>query len=142
MGPPPPPPPIASATTTAAPIPVADPAAVAAAASAAVASSSSFSTFQNDALAQTNKYRALHCAPNMKLNTTLNSIAQAYADKLAATQTFAHSNNGYGENLYYTMSSSSTGPSSVKGIVYSKRDSFIYIFYLQVRRLLMIGTVK
>ncbi|CAF5075711.1 unnamed protein product, partial [Rotaria socialis] len=39
------------------------------------------------------------------LDNNLNTIAQNYADYLAARNIFQHSNNGYGENLYMTSSS-------------------------------------
>ena len=42
-------------------------------------------------MASHNKYRAMHNAPALKLNSTLNNMAQQYADKLANTLTFAHS---------------------------------------------------
>ncbi|CAF2712154.1 unnamed protein product [Rotaria sp. Silwood2] len=66
---------------------------------------SQFTTFQNQALAATNIHRAYHCAPNIILNATLNSIAQSYSEQLAATKTFVHSGNGYGENLWAISSS-------------------------------------
>ena len=50
-------------------------------------------------------YRSKHCAPPLKLNATLNDIAQQYAERLALTKTFEHSGTKYngewmGENLY------------------------------------------
>ena len=79
-------------------------------------SPSLFTTFQNEALVQTNKYRAAHCAPNLILNSTVNSIAQEYANKLVIKGSLVHSNNGYGENLYYTSSSQPIDINSIKGI--------------------------
>ena len=55
---------------------------------------STFTTFQTEALAQSNIYRAVHCAPNLVYNASLNALVQAYAQKLADTKIFAHSNNG------------------------------------------------
>lgn len=78
-------------------------------------SSSSFTNFQLEALAQTNKYRADHCAPNLVLDANLNSIAQAYAVKLVALGYLEHSDNGYGENLYYAGFGQATNVNSVKG---------------------------
>jgi uncharacterized protein YkwD len=49
--------------------------------------------------------RAKNCAPPLQLSDKLNQVAQAYAEKLAAANQFQHSGNGYGENLYETMSS-------------------------------------
>ncbi|CAF1154500.1 unnamed protein product [Adineta steineri] len=66
-------------------------------------------TFQAQALAQHNYYRGLHCTSAMTLTTSLNTIAQAYAVQLAATNTFAHSGTvGLGENLYAYFGSSAT----------------------------------
>ena len=57
--------------------------------------------FQQQALDYHNTKRQLHCVPPLILNSTLNSIAQAYAGHLAATDTFAHSGApGLGENLF------------------------------------------
>jgi uncharacterized protein YkwD len=82
-------------------------------------SSSSFTTFQNQALAQTNKYRAAHCAPNLILDPKLNSIAQAYASKLVQIGYLVHSNNGYGENLYYINYGQPTNINSIQGNYFS-----------------------
>lgn len=61
--------------------------------------------FRNAELARHNADRALHGCPSIVLNNTLNAAAQAYADQLASTHTFAHSpaakNGTYGENLYW-----------------------------------------
>lgn len=66
-------------------------------------------------MAQTNKYRADHCAPNLILNTTLNSVAQAYAVELVRIGSLVHSENDYGENLYYVGFGQATNINSVKG---------------------------
>ncbi|CAF4512455.1 unnamed protein product, partial [Rotaria sp. Silwood2] len=52
-----------------------------------------------------NNYRARHCAPPLVISQRLNQIAQSYAEHLAATSTFEHSGNKFGdeplgENLY------------------------------------------
>ncbi|CAF3777803.1 unnamed protein product [Rotaria sp. Silwood1] len=63
--------------------------------------------FQQQALEQHNYYRQqLHCTGLMTLNTSLNTIAQNYAQYLAANNIFNHSRTpGLGENLYYSYSS-------------------------------------
>ena len=61
--------------------------------------------FQQETLAHHNQLRARHCVGGLQLDDNLNKIAQAYADKLAAENKFQHSQNGYGENLYYMGSS-------------------------------------
>ncbi|CAF1497352.1 unnamed protein product [Adineta ricciae] len=82
-----------------------------------VATVNAFTTFelqyQNATLAHHNYLRARHCAPPLQLDNKLNTIAQDYADYLARTNKFQHSNNGYGENLY--MSSSSVPITTVDG---------------------------
>jgi len=54
-------------------------------------------TFRQQALAAHNYYRRLHGAQPMILNSTINAIAQAYAEVLAGS--------GLGENLWGTGSS-------------------------------------
>ncbi|CAF1355333.1 unnamed protein product [Adineta ricciae] len=61
--------------------------------------------FQQETLAHHNQLRARHCVGGLQLDDNLNKIAQAYANKLAAENKFQHSQNGYGENLYYMGSS-------------------------------------
>jgi hypothetical protein len=43
--------------------------------------SSSFTTFQNETLAQTNKSLATHCAPSVMLDSALNYFYTACLDK-------------------------------------------------------------
>lgn len=87
--------------------------------------SSSFTTFQNEALAQTNIRRAAHCAPNIILNATLNDIAQAYANTLARLDTLKHSGDSrFGENLYYTGSSQPIDVNTINGKSFIKDSSF------------------
>ena len=76
---------------------------------------SSFTTFQSEALAQTNSHRTVHCAPNLILNESLNAIAQAYAENIAATRSRVHSGNGYGENLWYKGSSHAINITLING---------------------------
>ncbi len=87
----------------------------------------SFTTFQNEALAQTNKYRASHCAPNLILNSTLNFIAQTYATKLVQIGFLVHSNSIYGENLYYINYEEAININSIKGNYFFLFD-FILIY--------------
>lgn len=65
----------------------------------------------------------------MILNSTLNSIAQAYANKLAALDIFEHSGSGYGENLYYSGSSQAIDINSINGISFIKDYNFCYYFF-------------
>lgn len=60
--------------------------------------------FQNDALSAHNQFRAVHGVNPLTMNEEMNAEATAYAQKLANTQSFEHSNeadnpNGDGENL-------------------------------------------
>lgn len=62
--------------------------------------------FRQEALAAHNYYRQLHGAQPMVLNSTINTIAQNYADILAANDSFSHSGrSGLGENLWGSGSS-------------------------------------
>jgi uncharacterized protein YkwD len=65
------------------------------------------SDFQQQALVQHNYYRQqLHCTTAMTLNSSLNTIAQNYAQYLAANNIFNHSGTvGLGENLWMAYSS-------------------------------------
>ena len=68
--------------------------------------------FVRDSLEAHNKYRAAHNAPKLKLNNELNRTAQSWADHIARTNNFEHSNNTYsgqslGENI--AMRYTSTG---------------------------------
>lgn len=80
-------------------------------------------TFRSTALSKHNAYRSIHHSPAMTLNNSVNTTAQAWADRLAATGTFAHSSsaqrNGAGENLYvyYTTATSVTSDNLAKGAI-------------------------
>ena len=50
-------------------------------------------------LAFVNLYRALHCAPAVTWNTTLEKYADNWVSSMAAKNMFAHSKGPYGENL-------------------------------------------
>ncbi len=60
-------------------------------------------TLRKDAMTATNTYRAKHGAPALVESASLNDIAQKYSETLLATGKFTHSQNNYGENLYYSM---------------------------------------
>jgi uncharacterized protein YkwD len=67
--------------------------------------SSSFTTtqrkFQEQMLKAHNHYRSRHCAPPLKLDDDLNHSAQKYAEHLANTNRFEHSDDvNLGENLF------------------------------------------
>jgi glioma pathogenesis-related protein 2 len=61
-----------------------------------------------------NSYRSLHQAPSVVFDANLNATAQSWANTLAATQSFQHSNFQYGENLAMV---SYNGESDVTSIV-------------------------
>ena len=57
--------------------------------------------FRQEALTEHNIKRDSHCTAPMRLNASLNTIAQNYAEYLAANNLFNHSRTpGLGENLY------------------------------------------
>jgi len=75
-------------------------------------------TFRKQALIAHNFYRRLHGAQPIELNSTINAISQAYANVLAANDTFSHSGrSGLGENLWAMWSSNA--------ITYVNGSSFI-----------------
>ena len=66
---------------------------------------SKFNQFHKEGLKMHNYYRALHHAPDLKLNAELCEIAQKYAEYLAANRLFEHSHARFkgasmGENLF------------------------------------------
>jgi uncharacterized protein YkwD len=64
--------------------------------------------FQQQALDEHNYLRQLHCTGLLTLNSTINNIAQTYAEYLAANNIFQHSGTpGLGENLWAISSSNS-----------------------------------
>lgn len=92
--------------------------------------------FQQQALDQHNYYRQLHCTVGMTLNSSLNTIAQNYAEYLAANNIFNHSQTpGLGENLYYRYSSA--GISSLNG----KNDLFFIFNMSKYIHILIVGSV-
>ena len=54
-----------------------------------------------------NKYRSLHCVPDLTLDEKINESAQKYAEHLVKINRLEHSTNenDYGENLFYSSSS-------------------------------------
>lgn len=70
--------------------------------------------FQRELLQSHNNYRKRHCVPALQLDDELSRSAQAYAEKLARTNTFQHSGaSGVGENLWSSWSSKPI--SNIKG---------------------------
>jgi uncharacterized protein YkwD len=56
--------------------------------------------YVKDALDAHNTYRGVHQAGKLKLNNELNTIAQQWAETIAKTNNFEHSNNNYlGQSL-------------------------------------------
>ena len=75
---------------------------------------SGFRPFDIEALEAHNKYRRKHHVPPLTLNKDLCKIAQSYAERLSATNSFEHSKNKYngneiGENLYTCSGKEATG---------------------------------
>jgi len=65
-----------------------------------------YDKFELEALLAHNKYRVRHGVCLLQLDRKLCTLAQKYADTLAETDTFQHSNDPvYGENLYWSWSS-------------------------------------
>ena len=63
--------------------------------------------FRRESLARHNLYRRRHGVPDLVLSARVSQVAQRYAEHLARTDTFQHSQgSGFGENLYYSWSSS------------------------------------
>lgn len=78
-----------------------------------------YDEFCQEALEAHNKYRKIHHAPPLTLNKDLCAIAQNYAEKLAATNSFSHSGGNYkgqdmGENLYMCGGQIATGEKMTK----------------------------
>jgi len=78
-------------------------------------------TFRQQALISHNYYRRLHGAQPMILNSTINAFAQAYAEVLAANDTFVHNSarSGLGENLW--------GYSHSNPITFVNGNSFFFL---------------
>ncbi|MBG1241578.1 CAP family protein [Nostoc sp. NZL] len=61
------------------------------------------------AVSKHNTYRATHHSPNITSDNSLNTSAQAWAEKIASSGNFEHSNTpNVGENIYASYSSAST----------------------------------
>ncbi|KAL7838345.1 hypothetical protein AOLI_G00267490 [Acnodon oligacanthus] len=63
------------------------------------------SSFEREFLQTHNTYRKQHGAPPLTINHDLCHSAQAWAENLLSIKTLKHSKADYGENLYYTWSS-------------------------------------
>ena len=74
-------------------------------------------TANANGLAKHNELRAKHGVPDLILDEEITSVAQSYANYLAANDLFQHSlNKRYGENLYYACSSASAPDADSKEI--------------------------
>ncbi|XP_072528472.1 GLI pathogenesis-related 2 [Salminus brasiliensis] len=62
--------------------------------------------FEREFLQTHNTYRNQHGAPPLTVNRNLCQSAQKWAEHMLSIKTLKHSNGDYGENLYYTWSSS------------------------------------
>ena len=61
----------------------------------------SLNDFRQEMLVEHNAKRQLHCTNPLMLDESLNTMAQNYAEQLAAANMLVHSNNpGVGENLF------------------------------------------
>jgi uncharacterized protein YkwD len=73
----------------------------------ATSQSINVAAFQRSAVSEHNGYRATHHAPALTESGTLNAAAQAYAEAIASTGDFKHSDTNNGENLYATYTTGS-----------------------------------
>jgi uncharacterized protein YkwD len=72
--------------------------------------------FRSSALAEHNKYRAVHHAPSIAYSDALNSSAQNWAATLASTAAFKHSAiPGVGENIYASYTSEASVDANALG---------------------------
>ena len=81
-------------------------------------------TFNEGAIGAHNRFRAMHGAANLDYDQAMAVSAKKYAEELARTNSFQHSNYpGVGENLYSMSSSSSYSVQEVNksGIVATER---------------------
>lgn len=69
------------------------------------------------AVSQHNTYRATHKSPDITLSDSLNSTAQAWAENIASSGQFQHSNNrgDVGENLYVSYTTAPSRDSTTLG---------------------------
>lgn len=77
---------------------------------------------RNAVLAEHNKARREVGVPNLRWSTQLENIAYNYAQELASSCSFQHSNNGYGENLFYGTKGYYTAVDGVKAWWDEKKD--------------------
>ena len=79
--------------------------------------------FQKEALAAHNKARDKHGVPHLKISEELNKHAQKWADHLASTNSFKHSDNHeMGENICMHYSSDKPDYSG-EFLIHSKKKS-------------------
>ncbi|CAG7818921.1 unnamed protein product [Allacma fusca] len=71
---------------------------------------SSSKEFLKDALKAHNNYRDKHGVKDLSLDDDLCAVAQAWANELAEKDKMEHSNNGYGENVFWTSTAAVSGP--------------------------------
>ncbi|XP_037708184.1 Golgi-associated plant pathogenesis-related protein 1-like [Drosophila subpulchrella] len=70
--------------------------------------------FEQQVLNAHNYYRAMHNAPPLTLNPKLSELASNWANKLMTKNHLKHSQNGYGENIYWASFSKQEGKDVVK----------------------------
>lgn len=86
------------------------------------------SNFRKAMLQRHNELRVKHGIPLMTESTSMNTVAQNYAETMASTGVFQHSGtSGVGENIAYIMKSSLTPTASTCFRTYSN-TSFLFIF--------------
>ena len=66
-----------------------------------------------DMLTKHNEYRQIHQVANLKRSSTIESVAQTYAQTLVGLGYLMHSSSGYGENLYWGPKTSNVGNAAV-----------------------------
>ncbi|XP_070539194.1 Golgi-associated plant pathogenesis-related protein 1-like [Ptychodera flava] len=78
---------------------------------------------RQDMLKHHNKLRSKHGSPALKLDNSLNKVAQDWAEQMAKSDRFGHRpNNQNGENIYYAMNSRGLGTVTGEGVVQSWYD--------------------
>ena len=81
-----------------------------------------------------NLYRGMHGTPILYMNTTLDAMAQDYANYLAANGLFKHSGAvGYGENLAYIYSVGQVPDITVPQNCASYAASFVRMWYNEMQ---------
>ncbi|XP_050741178.1 Golgi-associated plant pathogenesis-related protein 1-like [Drosophila biarmipes] len=70
--------------------------------------------FEQEVLNAHNYYRAMHNAPALSLNPMLSQLATNWAHTLVAKNRREHSQNGYGENIYWAYMTNQDGKDAVR----------------------------